>query len=116
MNFDPLKLQQMLAYMQATQNQIRFDVKYVNYAHNIDINGINEDELIQKAITIFRTEKPNYRVENMNTTLLTKRVLSELIPQLNKSEIILTNGCCNQESCPTTKFLECVLKGIKELK
>ena len=109
----PEELQNLLAAMQATQNNVRFKVKYPNHCKDVLTEDIVFPQKVElKAIEIFRRERPDYRVQNMATALLTERAIHELFPQINNDEVTLTNGCCTLKTCPTTKFLECVLKAV----
>ena len=110
----PNVLQNFLAVMQATQNQVRFEVTYPNHCKGVQLTEkmVHPETVELKAIEIFRRERPDYRVQNMATALLTKRAIEELFSQINNDEVTLTNGCCTLKTCPTTKFLECVLKAV----
>lgn len=101
-----------MSTLQVTQNTARFPVTYDNSAKNIKLDSINLQELEKKAIKAFKEKKPNYRVNNLRTDLLTKRVVDELKSQVNKDKITLTNGCCTLQDCPTTTFIGCVFTSI----
>lgn len=97
----------------ATQNTVRFDIKYQNPCKGISRLLIFDPKVVEEtAIKIFRQERPACRLENLATNLLTERAIDEFHSQRNKEEVILTNGCCTIEACPTTTFLGCVLKAI----
>ena len=112
MNMD--SLQHLLTTVQATQNDYRFETTHENHIKDINLDDIDIVKLRQEAITLFKKKMPNYNVENaLRTDLLTVRVLEELKDQITKDTITLTNGCCTSATCPTTVFIECVLKVIK---
>lgn len=116
-SFSPQFLQQMLSTMQASQNQHRFPVEYENSMRNqekIDENLI--PEIHRRACAIFMTSTENYPLSNLRTDLIVERAVGEINSQLEKEKLILTNGCCTIETCPTTKFIGCVLKAVESLK
>ena len=107
-------IQRMLAVAQATQESYRFPVTYPNFSQGADLSA-NENQLENAAIELFHQRMPDYRVQNLATELLVKRVLSEIEDQIDKEDVVLTNGCCTIKECPTTIFIECVLRSLGTL-
>ncbi len=108
---NPEKLQNLLAFMQATHEQFRFPVTYPNLALNTNL-AVDKESLEAKTIEIFKGVRPDYRVQNLATNLLVERVLRELEGHIGDNEVTLTNGCCNSDSCPTTVFIGCILSAM----
>lgn len=56
-----------------------------------------------------------YALGNLETGLLTRRVLVEREPQRAARDVVLGNGCCDQRGCPTDVFHRAVLAAVDEL-
>lgn len=122
---NPEQLREFLSIMQATNQSIVFELTYANPVINKNYPLPNENSsftahIHQRAQSYFQDlwkeygDNPHepYRLANLRTDLLTERVLKELHSQLDKEEVILTNGCCNKPTCPTSVFYLSVLKAL----
>lgn len=110
-----------LSILQPLQNQVRFPITYPTPISFQKLDRLDKGKLFliknkcqSYAIELFQQCLPKYRLQNLAIEHITTRVFHELkdINLLNTTEIILTNGCCNQTSCPTSIFIGCLLEAI----
>jgi len=117
LDFDPEKLQRMLAEVQASNQVICARYTYPNpvYDDSKDSRKTGAPDKCPEMITkvadsFFKKKLPDYRLANLLTDKLTQNVLK----LLNKESptVTIPNGCCSSKDCPTKLYYECVLDAV----
>jgi|SaaInlStandDraft_4_1057021.scaffolds.fasta_scaffold03539_5 hypothetical protein len=118
MNFDPESLQKMLAEMQASNAiVICKNIFPNNIKDQLKFGKVTMDKHVvcHKAKKIFKLHMPEYNIRNLCTDKLTDNAIQTMKSQLSIKQFHVSNGCCNNEKCPTKMFYQSVVEAVEQL-
>lgn len=118
-------MRERLSVMQATQTDVTFETRHRHPCSDESalaaLAALSPDAVAADAETRFPDlwqrahdcAVSPYRLANLRTDLLTRRVLSELKTAPDPDgTVVLTNGCCTVPRCPTTVFYRAVVEAV----
>lgn len=105
------ELSAFFAMITATQQVVRFKMEFQNPVKGMDIQRVEAESLKTHANQMFE-EKYGGIPLSINPELIIPGFLKEITPQINQDRVTVSNGCCRNSQCPTTRYHEILLQAL----